>query len=59
MLKLYDTRRMSEQDLHRVGSGYRKIVNAYAAGINRYVEQHRNELPSWIPSSISWRTMSW
>lgn len=50
LLKLYDTRSLSEQDLRRVGSVYRKIVNAYAAGINRYVEQHRGELPSWIPS---------
>lgn len=25
-------------------------LNAYAAGVNRYVEQHRKELPAWIPT---------
>jgi acyl-homoserine lactone acylase PvdQ len=24
-------------------------VNAYAAGLNLYVQQHREELPPWIP----------
>jgi len=28
---------------------YRKVVRAYAAGVNRYVEQHRDELPDWVP----------
>lgn len=25
-------------------------LNAYAAGVNRYVEKHRKELPAWIPA---------
>ena len=25
------------------------VLAAYAAGVNRYVEQHRGELPTWIP----------
>ena len=49
LLGLYDNLRMSEQDLRRVGTLYRKIVNAYAAAINLYVAQHRDALPSWIP----------
>ena len=36
-------------DLSRVSGLYRKIVNAYAAGLNLYVQQHREELPAWIP----------
>jgi acyl-homoserine-lactone acylase len=28
---------------------YRRIITAYAAGVNRYVEQHRAELPDWMP----------
>jgi acyl-homoserine-lactone acylase len=49
LLKLYDNMHMSELDLQRVSSVYRKMVNAYAAGLNLFVAQHRNELPSWIP----------
>src|SRR5262245_33204091 len=26
-----------------------RIYNAYAAGVNHYVSQHQQELPSWIP----------
>ncbi len=50
LLKLYDNLGMATQDMRRVGALYRKIVNAYAAGINQYVAQHRGELPSWIPA---------
>jgi acyl-homoserine-lactone acylase len=28
---------------------YRRIISAYAAGVNRYVFAHRAELPSWMP----------
>jgi acyl-homoserine-lactone acylase len=28
----------------------KQMLQAYAAGINRYVEQHRKELPAWIPT---------
>jgi acyl-homoserine-lactone acylase len=27
----------------------KQLLNAYAAGVNRYVEQRRKELPAWIP----------
>ncbi len=49
VLRLYDNRRESERDLNRVSGLYRKVVNAYAAGLNLYVQQHRDELPPWIP----------
>ncbi|MBA2257942.1 MAG: penicillin acylase family protein [Acidobacteria bacterium] len=28
---------------------YRRIISAYAAGVNRYVSAHRTELPAWMP----------
>jgi acyl-homoserine-lactone acylase len=28
----------------------RRMLTAYAAGVNRYVEKHRKELPAWIPT---------
>lgn len=49
LLRLYNVRAEAERDLGRVGRLYRRIVEAYAAGINRYVEKHRAQLPDWIP----------
>ena len=49
LIKLYDNLEVSRQDLDHVSPLYRKMVNAFAAGINRYVDQHRQELPDWIP----------
>src|SRR5262245_11416596 len=28
----------------------KQMLSAYAAGVNRYVEKHRKELPAWIPT---------
>src|SRR5581483_10493235 len=28
----------------------KQMLEAYAAGVNRYVEQHRKELPAWVPT---------
>lgn len=28
---------------------FQEMMNAYAAGFNRYVAKHRSELPNWIP----------
>jgi len=50
LVKLYDNLEVSRQDLDHVSPLYRKMVNAFAAGINRYVDQHRKELPDWIPA---------
>lgn len=27
-----------------------QLLHAFAAGVNRYIEQHRKELPAWIPT---------
>lgn len=49
LLHLYGNMEAAAQDLRQVSPLYRKIVNAYAEGVNRYVQQHRGELPGWIP----------
>lgn len=49
LLGLYDNSRLAEQDLRRVSPVYRRMMDAYAAGLNLYVKTHRNELPAWIP----------
>lgn len=35
--------------LERITPLYRRIIGAYAAGVNRYVRAHRAELPDWMP----------
>jgi len=50
LIRLYNVREEAERDLRRVSRLYRRIVNAYAMGVNRYVERHRAELPDWIPA---------
>lgn len=50
LVRLYNVREEAERDLRRVSRLYRRIVNAYAMGVNRYVERHRAELPDWIPA---------
>jgi acyl-homoserine-lactone acylase len=48
LMKLYDNQQESARDLSRVPSMFRKLVNAYAGGVNRYIEQHRTQLPAWV-----------
>ena len=49
LMKLYDNLETSRRNLSRVSPLYRMLMNAFAAGINRFVEQHRKELPDWVP----------
>ena len=39
----------AEADLSRVSPPFAEMLHAYAAGVNRYVELNRAELPSWVP----------
>lgn len=48
LMKLYENQRESARDLARLPSDFRKLVNAYAGGVNHYIEQHRTELPLWV-----------
>ncbi len=50
LLKLYGNLDSAARDLQQVSPIYRKIVNAYAEGVNYYVQKHRSELPDWIPA---------
>lgn len=36
------------KDLQRVTPEFRDIIQAYAAGLNRYVRKHASELPGWV-----------
>lgn len=45
----FDNLAASRRALDEVGPLYRRMLEAYAAGVNLYVAQHRDRLPSWIP----------
>lgn len=40
----------ARRHLGDLGKAYRKVIRAFALGVNRYVEQHRGEAPPWVPA---------
>ena len=48
-MAMFDNVNASRQALDRITPLYRRIIGAYAAGVNRYVQAHRTELPEWMP----------
>ena len=45
-----DTLNAAREHLGEVGRPFRAALRAFAAGVNRYVAQHRASLPSWMPT---------
>jgi acyl-homoserine-lactone acylase len=45
----FDNLEASRRGLESISPLYRRMLAAYAAGVNRYVARHRADLPSWIP----------
>lgn len=45
----FDNLPVATAALERITPLYRRIIGAYAAGVNRYVRAHRNQLPEWMP----------
>ena len=45
----FDNLATSRAALDTITPLYRRIIGAYAAGVNRYVRAHRAELPAWMP----------
>lgn len=39
----------AERALEKIPTTYRRLISAYAAGVNRYAARHRAELPAWMP----------
>jgi acyl-homoserine-lactone acylase len=48
-LAQFDNLAAARAALERITPLYRRIITAYAAGVNRYVRAHRPELPAWMP----------
>ena len=49
LLKQFDNLGACQKNFTQLDPLLQKMFRAYAAGVNRYVAQHRNELPAWIP----------
>lgn len=50
LLKRFDNYGACQKNFTQLDPLLQKIFRAYAAGINQYAVQHRNELPAWIPT---------
>lgn len=48
-MAMFDNIAAARRGLQTVSPLYRGILKAYAAGVNRYVLQHRDSLPAWVP----------
>ncbi len=48
-MKRYGNHATARKTFHLLSPLMRSMLKAYAAGLNLYVEQHRKELPAWIP----------
>lgn len=49
LLKQFDNLGACRKNFTQLDPLLQKMFRAYAAGVNRYVTQHRSELPAWIP----------
>ncbi|RPJ85058.1 MAG: hypothetical protein EHM13_02240, partial [Acidobacteria bacterium] len=43
----------SRRHLKDLDGTYRKVLEAFAAGVTHYVSQHRAELPAWVPQQFT------
>ncbi len=50
LLQRFDNYGACQKNFTQLDPLLQKIFRAYAAGINHYVAQHRQELPAWIPT---------
>jgi len=48
-MAMFDNVGAARRGLDTVSPLYRAILTAYAAGVNRFVSQHRDSLPAWMP----------
>ena len=48
-MAMFENRRTAEAALDDITPLYRRVIAAYAAGVNRYVHAHRAALPDWMP----------
>lgn len=47
-VRQFRVRDRAVETYHLLGEDYRDTIEGYAAGVNRYIELHRAELPEWV-----------
>ncbi len=45
----YRVHARAAETFHRLDADYRSMVEGFSAGLNYYVERHREQLPDWVP----------
>jgi acyl-homoserine-lactone acylase len=45
----FDNVEQARRGLAELSPLFRRVITAYAAGVNRYVSRHRERLPQWMP----------
>ena len=45
----FDNMTEARRGVAEISDVYRRVITAYAAGVNRYVALHRSDLPAWMP----------
>jgi acyl-homoserine-lactone acylase len=46
-MQRFDNYAEAQRHLRDVGGAFRRVLDAYAAGVTRYFELHRNDMPEW------------
>ena len=58
-MKRYENHEVAERGFHELTPLFQRMLDAYAAGFNRYVEKNRKDLPDWmirVLISTRWRS---
>ncbi len=49
----FRNREVSERLYSKLPALYKGLIDAYIAGVNRYMSEHRAELPKWVPETFT------
>jgi acyl-homoserine-lactone acylase len=52
LIKRFNNAAAVKEGYQKLSPLLQRIIAAYVAGVNRYITQHRAELPSWIPQFV-------
>lgn len=57
--RMWGHRRVAEEHYKELNANMRAIVEGYCAGVNRYISEHPNELPSWGFKIQPWQVIAY
>lgn len=53
--RLWRHREVAEKHYHELAAEDRKIIEAFQAGVQRYMREHPGEVPAWAPPLAPWQ----